>query len=149
MSYPSASLRDLQGDLAWWHEWKWGRPSLPLLAAKLAEETGEVCEAVVKTEQGHPKAEELDLAGELADVVVVAMVLSWRAGIDLQSHVAETVAAHKRERQQETRRHRCGCIKRDGDGTYRNRPHCDHCCASRVPEEWCADCLFYSDGEVA
>lgn len=148
MSYQPASLREMQSDLAWWHAWKWGEPPLTLLAAKLAEEVGEVCEAIVKTEQDHPKAAELDLGGELADVVVVAMVTAWRAGIDLQARVGDLVAKHKKERQDETRRHRCGCIKRDGDGTWANRPHCENCCASRVPEEWCGDCLSYA-AEVA
>lgn len=71
-----------------WHRDRWGDPGRVTLAAKLAEEVGEVCEAAVKQAQGHPKAGDLDYGAELADVVIVAVCAADLAGVDLGHEVA-------------------------------------------------------------
>lgn len=87
----SADLRLLQARLGKWHVDKWGAPSRVFMAAKLAEEVGEVCEAAVKAEQGHPKADQLDYGSELADVVIVALCAASIHGVDLAAEVASKV----------------------------------------------------------
>lgn len=75
-----------------WHRDVWGDPGLAMLALKLAEEVGEVAEAVVKVEQGHPRAGEMDLPQELADVVVVVLAFADLVGVDLQAELTAKVA---------------------------------------------------------
>lgn len=76
-----------------WHLGRWGDPGTVTMAAKLAEEVGEVCEAAVKVSQGHPRAGEMDYGGELADVVIVAAAAAGLAGVDLEARVLEKFAA--------------------------------------------------------
>lgn len=86
MSY-ILSLREWQNRTSAWHESAWGNPGTERMGLKLAEEVGEVCEALVKVGQGHPKAPQLDLGAELADVFIVLTILASEAGLDLQSCV--------------------------------------------------------------
>lgn len=90
---PFAAISELQGRLGRWHSDKWGRPSRTFMAAKLAEEVGEVCEAAVKDEQGHPRADQLDYGAELADVVIVAICAASIHGVDLAGEIGRKVAA--------------------------------------------------------
>lgn len=96
------ALDGLQGRVAVWHRGRWPSCPLPVLAAKLAEECGEVCaEVVTKWESvvarwdgtGDKPYFPLDgLRAELAQVVVVALALADRAGFDLASVVEAEVA---------------------------------------------------------
>lgn len=88
-------MSDLQDVIGGWHVGRWGDPGPVTMAAKLAEEVGEVCEAAVKTSQDHPRAGEMDYGGELADVVIVALAAADLAGVDLAARVAEKLRAMK------------------------------------------------------
>ncbi len=82
-------LPRVQSRIALWHHYQWGDASLEMRALKLVEEVGEVAEAVVKTRQGHPRADEMDLPGELADVLIVLCALASKANVDLHAAVDE------------------------------------------------------------
>lgn len=86
-------LTDLQDVVGGWHIGRWGDPGPVTMAAKLAEEVGEVCEAAVKVAQGHPRASEMDFGGELADVVIVALAAASLANVDLSDRVVEKLRA--------------------------------------------------------
>lgn len=87
----SLPLTDLQDIVGHWHLARWGAPDQPFMAAKLAEEVGEVCEAAVKVVQGHPRADEMDYGAELADVVIVALASAHLSGVDLGQLVEDRV----------------------------------------------------------
>lgn len=53
----------------------------------LAEEAGEVCRVLAKSSQGIRETTRGDLADELADVVIVALGLAAREGIDIDQAV--------------------------------------------------------------
>lgn len=54
----------------------------------LAEEAGEVCRVLAKSSQGIRETTRGDLADELADVVIVALGLAAREGVDIDQAVA-------------------------------------------------------------
>ena len=93
------SLPELQSRVATWHRSRWPSCPLPVLAAKLAEECGEVsAEVVAKWESMQGPREGMTfyaldgLAQELAQVVVVSLALAARAGVNLSVAVAAEVA---------------------------------------------------------
>lgn len=65
--------------------------------AKLGEEYGELCEAMLGRD-GHQRADKADtfgddkLAGELADVVMVCFILAEKIGVDLPEALQKKVA---------------------------------------------------------
>ena len=61
---------------------KFGDMDMGQQALVLAEETGEVCRVVVKTEQGIRPDTRGDLGEELADVLMVALGMFAQAGIN-------------------------------------------------------------------
>lgn len=61
-----------------WYDVKWGDKDDRVVAAKLAEETGEVCGAFIKLAEG--RRELADVQDELGDVLVVLSVLAGRHG---------------------------------------------------------------------
>jgi NTP pyrophosphatase (non-canonical NTP hydrolase) len=62
------------------------------MAAKLAEETGEVCDAVIKIEEGRRTLD--DLAGEIGDVLLCLSVLAGRHGWTLEELLRAKVDQH-------------------------------------------------------
>lgn len=64
----------------------WGVRTLDQVALKLAEESGEVCGAVVKLEDG--RASLVDLAEEAGDALFVLAQLAAKLGTTLQSLLA-------------------------------------------------------------
>lgn len=83
------TLRDWQRRVARWHRNRHPHHGALLKALKLAEEAGEACAAVLKVAEGHPRAAEMDLGGELADVLIVVLTLADHEGLDM----AELLAA--------------------------------------------------------
>ena len=61
---------------------RWGRVSLGVIAAKLAEETGEVCGAIFKMPEG--RATQADFEAELGDVLIVLSQFAARCGKTLE-----------------------------------------------------------------
>lgn len=64
--------------IAIWHDTKWGDKDNRHVAAKLAEETGEVCGAFIKFEEGRRTTQ--DIRDEMGDVLIVLSVLAGRLG---------------------------------------------------------------------
>lgn len=89
-----SDVRRWQDRLAAWRGDRFGPPSLPLIALKLAEETGEVCEAILKPTEGHPDADRMDLGWELADVVAVALAAADVAGYDMDAELVRRTNAY-------------------------------------------------------
>lgn len=86
--YPeSQDLPIWQHRLSDWHDRKWGSGDPTVRALKLVEEVGEVAECIVKNRQDHPKRDQLDLPGELADVFITLAVLADTVDVDLASAV--------------------------------------------------------------
>ena len=73
-----------------WHDAKWPDKTDITLSAKLAEETGEVCGAAIKTMEG--RRTEQDLKDELGDVLIVASVIAARHGWTLSEVRSERFA---------------------------------------------------------
>lgn len=69
---------------------RWPATTKHIQGLKLAEEAGEACQALAREALGSSKP--YDLAGELADVVIVAAGLAARCGIDLDAAVASKLA---------------------------------------------------------
>lgn len=88
----TTSLPSLQAAVGAWHRERWGIADRIMMAAKLAEEVGEVCEAAVKQAQGHPDAADLDYGAELGDVVIVALAAADLAGYNLTDTVLVKLA---------------------------------------------------------
>ena len=62
------------------------------LAAKIAEEVGEVCEATIKIEEGRLTLD--DLAGEIGDVLLCLHVLANRHGWNLSDLLQRKADEH-------------------------------------------------------
>ena len=81
-------LHDLTRYVAEWHHAQYPTADVRDVALKLAEESGEVCRAVVELD--HPSLHRLSraaLGDELADVIIVCAALAERANIDLDGAV--------------------------------------------------------------
>jgi NTP pyrophosphatase (non-canonical NTP hydrolase) len=86
------SLNDIGRQHCAWQDRNFDRISPLTQALALAEETGEVARAVLKTHHGIRSQDRGDVAEELADVVLVASGLAARLGIDLEAAVAAKAA---------------------------------------------------------
>lgn len=64
--------------IALWHDDKWPDKDDRIVAAKLAEEAGEVCGAAIKFAEG--RRTEAHLADEIGDVLIVLSTLAGRHG---------------------------------------------------------------------
>ncbi len=62
---------------------QWGDKDRPWVGLKLAEESGEVCGALVKIPEG--RATEEDLDKEIGDVLIVLSQLAAQKGLTLES----------------------------------------------------------------
>lgn len=80
-----------------WHVGRFGEPDRSLVALKLAEETGEVCGAVVKRAEGAVRPEKglttwaewtAHLHDEMGDVAIVLNVLAGREGTTVDELLA-------------------------------------------------------------
>ena len=65
-----------------WHDKKWPEKDDRHVAAKLAEETGEVCGALIKLVEGRRSID--DVKDEIGDVLIVLSVLAGRHGWTLE-----------------------------------------------------------------
>ena len=65
-----------------WHDKKWPDKDDRHVAAKLAEETGEVCGAFIKLVEGRRTID--DVQDEIGDVLIVLSVLAGRHGWTLE-----------------------------------------------------------------
>lgn len=61
-----------------WHRQRFGNLDARIIGCKLAEETGEVCGALIKAEEN--RADRNDLFDELGDLLIVASVIAGRHG---------------------------------------------------------------------
>lgn len=68
--------------IAAWHDNRWPDKDDRHVAAKLAEETGEVCGAFIKYAEG--RASLFDAINEMGDVLIVLSVLAGRMGWSLE-----------------------------------------------------------------
>ena len=85
--------RPFEDVIAEWHDSKWGDKDDRVVAAKLAEECGEVCGALIKLAEDRRTL--FDVKDELGDVLVVLSVLAGRHGWtldDLRADRFESVA---------------------------------------------------------
>jgi NTP pyrophosphatase (non-canonical NTP hydrolase) len=98
-------------DVIAWHRARFGEPDTALVALKLAEETGEVAEAVVKRAEGAVRPAKglttreewtAHLLGEIGDVGIVLHTLCAREGTTLDEVIAARFRGDvsKRERQE-------------------------------------------------
>ena len=79
----STSLNTIGESVRQWQDEQFPDTDMLLQTLVLAEETGEVCRAVVKEHQGvRPKSRGI-LSEELADVILLTAGLADRAGVDL------------------------------------------------------------------
>jgi NTP pyrophosphatase (non-canonical NTP hydrolase) len=72
----------MEAYIAEWHEHKYGVVDDRIVGCKLAEESGEVCGALIKIREG--RVERSDVADELGDVLIVLSVLAGRYGYTLE-----------------------------------------------------------------
>lgn len=80
--------------LADWHNQRWPNTDERTIAAKLAEECGEVCGAIIK--HAEHRTTEQDILDELGDLLIVTAVLAGRHNQTIQQLLADrlrTVAA--------------------------------------------------------
>ena len=77
------SLNQLAKATAMWQDENFSPVNIPLQALKLQEEAGEVAKAVVCAEQNVRPDTRGNLGEELADVILCAVSLAHRAGIDI------------------------------------------------------------------
>lgn len=78
-------LRAFQRELGAWCVKTYGPQTLAHRGLCVAEEAGEVCRAILKSEQGIRPSDRGDLGEELADVMIAALVTADVAGLDLTS----------------------------------------------------------------
>lgn len=82
----------MEAAVADWHDDKWDDKADPrVMGAKLAEEAGEVCGALIKRAEG--RRTDLDLADELGDVLVCLTVIAGREGWTLHTLLADRLEA--------------------------------------------------------
>ncbi len=74
----SFSPQAVEAVIAAWHDTRWPGKDDRVVGAKLAEETGEVCGALIKVAEGRRTVD--DVLDELGDVLVVLSVLAGRLG---------------------------------------------------------------------
>ena len=80
-------------EIAEWHDKRWNEKDDRVVAAKLAEECGEVCGALIKQHEG--RRTDNDVRDEIGDVLVVLAVLAGRRGWTLADILADRYAEVK------------------------------------------------------
>jgi NTP pyrophosphatase (non-canonical NTP hydrolase) len=80
-------MKDTQREILEWVERTFGPVTTSERALMLAEETGEVCRCVVKTQQGVRPSTRSNLPDELADVGIVLLCFAEYVGIDLETEI--------------------------------------------------------------
>lgn len=67
---------DTANDIADWHLERFGWVDDRIIGCKLAEETGEICRALIR--YGENRGDRQNLLDELGDTLIVLTVLAWR-----------------------------------------------------------------------
>lgn len=90
------NIRDLQADIKKWHRAKYPRATLVDVGLKLAEETGEVCQAIDRIKYAKTATEDEtwreNLTDEIGDVAIVLLVLCNKGGLDFETVVRDRAA---------------------------------------------------------
>ena len=78
----SSDTMQLERKITEWHEERWPEKDDCHVGAKLAEETGEVCGALIKLAED--RRDKFDVLDEMGDVLIVLSVLAGRMGVSLE-----------------------------------------------------------------